>query len=109
MNMMNHIVLPEKTQQLLANAPLTGQDADEKVRFMLENEYLRRLGQYRRTDLLMTRKYGMTFNEFVSRRITREKGYSWESESDAMKWETAVSSIRDMEDQLKKLREYSHV
>ncbi len=106
---MNHVALPEKTQQLLANAPLTGQDADEKIRFMLENEYLRRLGQCRRADLLLTHKYGMTFDEFVSRRITREKGYSWESESDAMKWETIVSSMKDMEDHLRKLRKHSYV
>jgi len=81
-----------------------GQDADKKVRLMLENEYLRRLGQCRRADLLLTRKYGMTYDEFVSRRITLEKEYSWESESDAMKWETSVSSMKDTEDHLRYLR-----
>ncbi len=46
----------------------------------------------------------MTFDEFVRQRIVREKEYSWDSESDAMEWETAISGMETMERHLKELR-----
>jgi len=41
----------------------------------------------------MTGKYGMSFDEFVSRKVVRQKEYTWDVESDAMEWETAISGM----------------
>jgi hypothetical protein len=59
--MMSEMILSESTLALL-NAPgLGAQDVDSKVRYLLEAEYLRRLGRYHRTNSLLSEKYGMTF------------------------------------------------
>ena len=39
----------------------------------------------------------MTFNEFVARRVVQQQGYSWEVESDAVNWETAIGGIMTIE------------
>ena len=93
-----------RTKKLLYEAPLAGNNLDTKVLNLLRQEYLRHLGQYRRLDLLMQQKYGISFDEFVSRRVVREKEYSWNVESDAMEWETAISGIKTMERKLEGLK-----
>ena len=75
------------------------------MRHFIEAEHLRQLSQYWRTDLALARKYGISFEEFLARRITRQKGYSWEVEQDAVAWETAVGGMATMERQLRELRE----
>ncbi|MBC8252509.1 MAG: hypothetical protein H8E35_00595 [Ardenticatenia bacterium] len=102
---MSETMLLERTRQFLEEPLLGEQDVDTKVRFLLEAEYLRRLGRYRRVERTLTRKYGMTFEEFVARRVVQQKGYAWEVESDAMDWETAVGGMRTMERKLQELRE----
>lgn len=94
----------DRTKKLLNEAPLTGNNLDTKVLNLLRQEYLRHLGQYRRLDLLMQQKYGISFDEFVSRRVVRESEYSWNVESDAMEWETAISGIKTMERKLEALK-----
>jgi hypothetical protein len=79
-------------------------DLETTVRLLLEAEYLRRLGRYRRLDRTLTQKYGVTFEEFVSRRVVQHKGYTWEGETDAMDWETAVSGMRTLERTRRELR-----
>ena len=106
---MTDIALLEKTKQLLVNAPITGQDFDTKIQNLLEGEYLRHLARYRHTDFLLTLKYGMAFDEFIRQRVIRQKNYSWDSESDAMKWETAISGMNTMERNLKELQEAEYV
>lgn len=106
---MTDTVLLKKTKQLLANAPISGQDFDTKVQKLLEGEYLRRLARYRHTDFLLTLKYGMAFEEFVKQKVVRQKNYSWDSESDAMEWESAVSGMRTMERLLRELRNAEYV
>ena len=94
----------DRTKKLINEAPLTGNNLDTKVLNLLRQELLRHLGQYRRLDLLMQQKYGISFNEFVSRRVVRESEYSWNVESDAMEWETAISGIKTMERKLEALK-----
>ena len=106
---MTDISVLEKTKQLLENAPIPGRDFDTKVQNLLEAEFLRRLARYRHTDFLLSLKYGMTFDEFIKQRVVRQKNYSWDSESDAMKWETAVSGLKTMERHLRELRDAEHV
>ena len=102
---MGNIAILKRTQELLEEVPLGGKDVDSKVRHLLRSEYLRRLSQYRRADVLLTQKYGMSFDEFISRRIVRERGYGWDVESDAMEWETAVSGIKTMRRNIEELQE----
>lgn len=102
---MNSAVLWDRTRRLLEEAPIQGSDVDAKVRQLLDAEYLRKLSQYRRTDQMLSRKYGMTFEQFVARRVAREKQYSQEAEADAMAWETAISGITTLERKLGELRE----
>jgi len=64
---------------------------------MSQAEYLRRLRQYRRVDQLLTRKYGLTFDEFIARRLVQQAGYTWDVEKDAMDWETSVDGIKTIE------------
>ena len=94
----------DRTKKLLNEAPLTGNNLDTKVLNLLRQELLRHLGQYRRLDLLMQQKYGISFDEFVSRRVVRENEYSWNVESDAMEWETAISGIKTIERKLEALK-----
>jgi len=107
--MMENIAILKRTQELLEGASLGGQDVDSKVMHLLKAEYLRRLSQYRRVDLLLTQKYGMSFDEFISCRIVRERGYAWDVESDAMEWETAISGIKTMRRNIEELREEGYV
>lgn len=97
--------LLDGTRQLLEEPLLGGHDLDTKVCLLLEAEYLRRLGRYHRVDHALSRKYGMTYEEFMTGRVTQQMGYTWDVETDAMDWETAVSGIRTMERKLKQLRE----
>lgn len=101
---MENTSILDRTKKLLKEAPFAGESIDTKVLHLLCSEYLRHIGQYRRVDLLMQQKYGMMFNEFVSQKIVREKKYSWDVESDAMDWETAISGIKTMERKIKELR-----
>jgi hypothetical protein len=103
------VKLHEQTRQLLEEPLLGEQDTDTKIRLLLEAEYLRRLSHYHRLDHLLGHKYGMTFEEFVSGRIAEQQGYTWQVETDAMEWETAVDGARTMERKLRELRAAAHV
>lgn len=102
------VELHERTQELLNTALPGDQELDVKVRLLLEAEYLRRIAQYRRTDQAMTRKYGVDFDGFLAGNVTEQEGYSWESEKDAMDWETAVAGIATVERLLAELRAPEH-
>jgi len=106
---MSETRLMESTLQFLEEPLLGEQDLDTKVRLLLEAEYLRRLGRYRRLDRTLAQKYGMTFEEFIELRIVQQKGYTWDVETDAMNWETAVDGMRTMERKLQELGESGRV
>ncbi len=97
--------LREQTRELLDETIPEKKDLDDKVRQLIEAEYLRQLGRHKRTNSALTDKYGMTFEEFVARRVARQKGYTWEVEQDAMAWETAIGGIAMLDRQLRKVRE----
>jgi len=106
---MGTVKLLERTWQFLQEPLLGEQDPDAKICFLLEGEYLRRLGRYHRQDRILTQKYGMSFDDFIARRVVRQGGYTWEAETDAMNWETAVDGIRTMERKLQELRSLDRV
>ncbi len=103
------VELQESTRTLLEESFPEEQNLDKKVRYLLEAEYLRRLGHYRRVDRLMRQKYKMTFEEFVERRVVQQQGYTWEVETDAMEWETAIDGVKTAERKLQELRTTGHV
>jgi len=67
----------------------------------LINEYRRRLIRYSMTDEFMRKKYGMTFDQFESGNVVKERKFSWDVESDAMEWEHALEGVRYVEHKLK--------
>lgn len=79
------------------------EDVNEKLRNLLAAEYQRRLARYRLTDRQLSQKYNMDFEVFEKQQVTKQQGYTWEVESDAIAWETAVDGIRTMEQKLAKL------
>ncbi len=106
---MGDLILRERTRQFLEDPLLGEQDVDTKVRALLEAEYLRRLKRYRRQDRILAQKYGMTFEEFVERRVVQQKGYTWDVEQDAMDWETAIGGMETIKRRLEQLRETERV
>jgi hypothetical protein len=102
---MSEMMLSESTLALLQDPGLGTQDVDGKVRYLLEAEYMRRLGRYHRTNSLLSEKYGMTFEEFTAQRVVRQRGYTWEVEKDAMDWEVAIDGMETMRSRLMGLKE----
>jgi hypothetical protein len=78
-------------------------DVDEKLRLLLVAEYRRKLTHFRLTDKQLTQKYGMSFEAFEQKQVTKELGYSWDVESDAIGWETALDGIQTEKKRLFKL------
>jgi hypothetical protein len=97
-------MLLEQTQELLHHSVPGHQDMDAKVRELIKAEWLRQLARYRRVDMDLTRKYGLSFDDFLSQRIVRKMEYTWEVEQDAMDWETAIGGMQTIERQLKELQ-----
>jgi hypothetical protein len=102
---MSEMMLAESTLELLKDPVLGTQDVDSTIRYLLEAEYVRRLGRYHRTNSLLSEKYGMTFEEFAARHIVQQQGYTWEVEKDAMEWEVAVDGMETMRGRLLDLKE----
>ena len=80
-----------------------GSDINTKLHILLEAEYRRRLSRYSLTDRQLTQKYKMSFEAFEQQQLTKQQGYTWEVESDAIAWETAIDGIRTTERQLAEL------
>ena len=76
---------------------------NDKLTLLLEAEYRRRLTRYSLTNQQLAQKYRMSFEDFERQRITEQRGYTWEVESDAMAWETAVDGLRTVQRQLSDL------
>lgn len=101
---MNEKLLSEGTLALLNDPGLGAQDVDSKVRYLLEAEYLRRLGRYHRTNNMLAEKYGMSFEEFTAQRVVKQRGYTWEVEKDAMDWEVAAGGMEGARQALLELK-----
>ncbi len=76
---------------------------NEKLRLLLAAEYRRRLTRYHLTDRQLTQKYRMDFETFEQQQVTQQQDYTWEVESDAIAWETAVDGIRTVKRQLEEI------
>ncbi|MEZ4866362.1 MAG: hypothetical protein R3C14_33905 [Caldilineaceae bacterium] len=83
-------------------------EIDQKLSSLLESEYRRRLARYSLTDRQYQQKYAMTFAEFEQQHIIAQQNYSWEVESDAIAWETAIDGIETLQRQLTDLLHAYH-
>ncbi len=96
--------LNETTIELLAELLPDERSVDARVRYLLEAELLRKLGQYRRTDAALVQKYGMSFGDFLEQDVVHHRSYTWDVERDAMDWESAIGGIEMLEARLRELR-----
>ena len=97
------ITLSEQTLSHLQSLPPIEGNAESKVRSLLEAEYRRQLSRYNLIDRTMRDKYKISFDDFETRKVVKERGFTWEVESDASEWELAASGIRTMQRKLKEL------
>ncbi len=88
-----------ETDKIMKSVPIG------ELKDALLNEYRRRIIRYKLLDESMKKKYGMTFKDFESRNIVKERGFSWQVESDSMEWEHALEGIRYAQQKLKDLQQ----
>jgi hypothetical protein len=85
------------------NQLLLGENLNDHLRRLLVAEYRRKLTRYNLTNRQLSQKYQMSFDEFEHHQVTQQHNYSWEVESDAMAWETAIDGSRTLQRQLAEL------
>ena len=90
------------------NAKAIEDISEKEIMESLVYNYKRKLVIYRLTDERMKKKYAMPFEEFENKNVVKEKGFSWEVESDSMEWEHAIAGIKYLEKKLTKLKKYEH-
>lgn len=78
-------------------------DFDDKVRQLLISEIRRRLATFETIDRRLRQKYGMSLEEFEARQIIKERGFSFEVESDYHEWDQAIDAIQVLRGNLQKL------
>ena len=71
---------------------------------MVENELKRRLARYELTDHLFRKQYGVTFDEFERNEMVKNRGYSFEVESDYHDWDMAIDGIKTLHRDLEEIR-----
>jgi hypothetical protein len=71
---------------------------------MVTTEWIRRLNRYELINRRLEQKYGMTFAEFRKREVVKERGYSFEVESDSWDWEMALDGIEPVQEMLADLK-----
>ena len=84
--------LTEKTTKILDLLIPEG-DLDYKVRKILIEDFKRKLVEFQLVDNRFQKKYGVTLDEFEKRNIIKEKGFSFEVESDYHEWDSALDAI----------------
>jgi len=71
---------------------------------LLYNETRRKLIEYELLDRNLTKKYGMSFDEFREKKMIEKLGYTWEVEKDYQSWEIARDGIETMEEMIDRVR-----
>ena len=96
------LTVPEEIVRHLNQLSL-GDNLNDNLKRLLRAEYRRKQARYQLTDRQLTQKYQMSFAEFEHHQLTQQHGYSWEVESDAIAWETAIDGNRTLQRQLAEL------
>src|SRR4030067_1948862 len=96
--------ITEKTTKILDLIIPEG-DLDYKVRKILREDIKRKLTEFQLIDNRFLKKYGMTLDEFEKRNIVKEKGFSFEAESDYHEWDSAMDAIETLGAKIKDISE----
>ena len=94
--------ITEKTTKILDILIPEG-DLDYKVRKILREDLKRKLTEFQLIDNRFQKKYGMTLDEFEKRNIIKEKGFSFEVESDYHEWDSAEDAIKTLKAKIEDL------
>ena len=78
-------------------------DFDYKLRKILSEDIKRKLIEFQIIDNRFRKKYGMTLEEFEQKNIIKEKGFSFEVESDYHEWDSAVDAIKTLKAKIEDL------
>ena len=81
-----------------------GNSLEIKIERLVENELIGHLARYELVDRQLTRKYGLSFEEFRRNRVVEQKGYSFEVESDFWDWERTLDGIATVQEILAALK-----
>jgi hypothetical protein len=84
---------------------LSEENIEKGMAKLLYNETRRKLIEYELRDRNLTRKYGMSFEEFREKKMIEKLGYTWEVEKDYQNWEIARDGIETMEEMIDKVRD----
>jgi len=77
-----------------------GNSLEIKIERLVENELIGRLARYELVDRQLTRKYGLSFEEFRRNRVVEQGGYVFEVESDFWDWELTLDGIATVQETL---------
>ena len=77
----------------------------EKTTKILREDLKRKLAEFQIIDNRFQKKYGMTLDEFEKRNIVKEKGFSFEAESDYHEWDSAMDAVETLRAKIKDLSE----
>lgn len=94
--------IKEKTSKILDLLIPEG-DLDYKVRKILIEDLKRKLTEFQLIDTRFQKKYGMTLDEFEQKNIIKERGFSFEVESDYHEWDSAVDAIKTLKAKIEDL------
>ena len=94
--------ITEKTTKIL-DLLIPHGDIDSKVRKIIIEDLKRKLTEFQLIDHRFQKKYEITFDEFEKRNIVKEKGFSYEVESDYHEWDSAIDAIRTLKAYLEDL------
>ncbi|WP_456328363.1 hypothetical protein [Archaeoglobus sp.] len=88
----------EEIEKIIGEKPI-----DKVIVKALIRELRRQLSEFILIDNAMRKKYGMSFEEFKAKNVVKEKGYSFEVESDYCDWEMAIDGINTLREKIEKL------
>ena len=94
--------ITDKTSKILDLLIPEG-DLDYKVRKILREDLKRKLTEFQLIDNRFQKKYGMTLDEFEKKNIIKEKGFSFEVESDYHEWDSALDAIETLKAKIEDL------
>jgi phage/plasmid-associated DNA primase len=96
--------ITEKTAKVLDILIPEG-DLDSKVKHIIIENLKRKSAEYHLIKRRFEKKYGMILEEFERKNVIKERGYSYEVETDYHEWDSAVDAIETIELHIKELSE----
>ena len=95
--------ITEKTKKIIDSFIPEGK-LNAKVNKLLIDDIKRKLTEFELINRHCQKKYGVTFTEFEQKNIIKEKGYSFEVETDYHEWDAAIDTINTLKSHLNDLK-----